>query len=519
MSIEPQWIPYWEYLKSETWIFYNQPQSDKKIITEITHDNIQELIDNPEVRKKDLIDFMLAEQDRIKHLSEYQMLVVLWLFLWDEWKWTDAYKLALEILNDDWLVVSSIGWPNAWHDVILPSWKKFTGHNIPWAAATWKDTFLWQWKFLNVNWLKDEITDLFELEDIEWTPNIYIAQGAHCIFSSFHGRLDWIIEESKSNNWKTWTTNSWMWPVNATEAFRTWITMGELLNLSDDDLKEKIRVLLDIYKTKWFIFDKDRLNVDDIKREVFQHRDTLKDLIKHKKAGLVKDNYAQIAYKEWRKIILEWSQSIHLWKHAIWQDWNARYPYVTSWDTSFTWNLNPLWIDPKEWEIWIIWVYKVIMSAVWNHPDFLAKIENLRPDLAEKIKQFARETWEKWWTTWRPRDLWFPDLTVLENFISRSNQHTAWLTFRKMDRFEKFINDLGFDKIPMIESYDENNNPNFIYVEPNTEAIMRQFVKTIDAAVKNDIHYKQNTFNKPIAGWFWAWADDTYVMNPNDYRD
>jgi adenylosuccinate synthase len=522
MTIEPMWTPYGEYLnQTPSWIVYNETQSITDILTAKTN------YSNYQIAKK-IVDFFEEEKDTIKHLSEYQMLVVMWTFLWDEWKWTDGYKLALELLDDGWLVISSIGWPNAGHKVVLPNWEIFIWHNLPGAAATWKKTFLSQWKFINAAGLKNEIIDLSKLKYTEWKSNIVIAKNAQCIFSSFHAKLDWMIENSKTWNKKTGTTGSWMWPVNATEALRTWITIEELTTLTERGLRNKVDILIWVFKEENKELDLDWIDTSQVKKEMLEHRNVLKELINYNKVKLVDDDYAQKAYQEWRKSILEWSQSINLWKHAIWQDWEARYPYVTSWDTSFTWNLTPLWLTPEEWRIWIVAVFKMIMSAIWNHPDFLSKVAALYPEFKDYIEKFAEETWEKWETTWRPRDLGFTDLTILENYITTHYQHTAWVVLRKMDVYEKFMADLKIPldkqfpwregKIPMIRAYKEDWTPEFIFVEQDTNAIMKVVIETFDNALKDQKHSKHDKFNKPIAGWFWPWTKDTYVMDPNDFR-
>jgi len=291
--------------------------------------------------------------DNISPFWDKQVAVVIGWFWWDESKWTQAELLARNIDYD--LLVSPVGGPNAWHTITLENGKKFIWSNLPWSVVTGKDVFLGQWKYINTEWLEKELLQLKEL----WIESkIKIAQSAHALFSSFHGKLDWGIEDSKKENGNNiGTTKSGMWPWVATRALRNSITMWKLQTLSWNDLTVAVKELLEPFNYNLIP------DIGDVYSQVVSYQERLNRLIDQWVVEMVDDMYGQKAYHAWWKALIEWAQSDPLGMYG----W--AYPSNTSTDTSFWWIFSSLWIVPTLDRVELNWVLKIISSKV-GHENF-----------------------------------------------------------------------------------------------------------------------------------------------------
>lgn len=499
MWVSPMWIPLWDYLESEGGILV--PQKKEIITTSKWFD--------PEAAEK------------TQHLTAYQLLVILWMHKWDEWKWTESYRMVLAYIERYWkdevLLISSVWWDNAWHVVYFPDGTSFTWHILPGGAATWVDVFLGQDKAMNILWLIDEIQDIRSTENAAVLWNIFISKDSHCSFPLIHWKLDWVIEDIKSQNKnkKGWTTWKWVWPNQATKALRVWITIEELLDSSDEKLKSLVDILVWLFE--WYLW-----SIDEIYREVFHHRNKLREIMEAKLVEIVESTYARDALREWKAWVLEWSQSVGL-SSKVWLDKNnpSIYRQNTAPDTSFGWNLAWLGINPVPWQVGILWVYKALTSAVWTH-DFPWRISNIYPSLKWLERKFARETGEKWSTTNRPRQIGYMDATVIANFIINHLDFLAWISIRKLDLANQFLETMNLKNFPIIVGYDDNGKPILERVEASTEIIMSTIVRIVDETIKeklpNKNKFTKDEFDTTITAWFGPQPDDSYTMTPDSFR-
>ena len=419
------------------------------------------------------------DSENIKQISEQQVTAVIWWGKWDEWKWGDAYNLALNI--DYELVLWLIWWPNAWHTVIRDDWKKFVGHNLPGAALTGKEIFLGQGKYINIMWMFDEIINLQQL----WVnTTINIACWAHCLFPSFHWILDGAIENAKKENWNdVGTTLSGMWPWVATRWLRNSIPIWKLLEFSNNDLKTCIKELLAPFNLDFF------KNIKGIEDEIISHKLILNHLKSIWFIKIVNYDFASKKYQEGKKMIIEWAQSPSLWMYG----WS--YPYNTSTDTSFLGILSSAWIVPEIWRVWEILVAKVFPSAVWNH-EFPERVSHIYPELLEKENKFWTETGEYWATTKRQRMVAFPSPALIAEYIKNDPYVTA-ISLRKLDVLTKFKEIIWFPELPIITWYDESWKPLITNSSYNPEEVINTYKETI-----NNIVWNEKWTNLPFILWF-----------------
>lgn len=430
------------------------------------------------------------DETTLVQLKQRQMIVVTWWGKWDEWKWGDAYMLAENDYLDFELIVSAVGGPNAWHETYDREGKLFTWHNLPWAALTWKQVFLWQGKLIGIPWMIEEIN---ELKKLDVKPKIKIASGAHCIFEWLQKRLDGAIEDYKSENGnQVWTTKSWVWPAEALRAFRSSFTMWRLLTVEWSELETQVRELIAPFKED-FIF-----SYSEILWEILYHKELLKDLINDDEieVEVVNDDYVAQCYKEWKRILVEWSQSPSLWKF-----WWA-YPNNTSTDTSFWWIMSSLLIEPTPYTVGKYVVAKVFPSAVWEH-EFPEQMSKILEGLLEKEEQYAKDTGERWSTTGRPRMVAFPSPKLLAQ--EADSPYTAAISLRKLDYLNRCKSILDIEKLPIVVDYDE-------HWEPIVEKIDFEVWSVIDAYRKVLVSELWERWNDiPMILWYGPKPQDSKI--------
>ena len=429
--------------------------------------------------------------ENIKPLTEKQVKVVVWWFWWDESKWTHAEVLAE---NGDYeLLVSPIGWPNAWHTITLENGEKFVWRNLPGSAITGKDVFLGQGKYVNVELMEDELLRLKEL----WAePKIKIAKWSHALFWSFHGRMDGSIEDAKKENGNNiGTTGSGMWPGVATRWLRSGITMERLEKMSLSDIAIAQKELIAPFNPD-FIW-----SMDHIKHEMGYQQYRLKELIDQWRVQMVDDTYAQQAYIDWLKMLVEWAQSDPLGMFA------GSYPNNTSTDTSFLWIMSSLLINPTLDRVWVDWILKIISSKVWIH-QFLEQISKIYPELLLSEEEFARLTWEFWSMSGRMRQLWFFNVVRLVNDIL-NNPYIETIAIRKMDVLEQFGKTLWFKKLPVVTGYTKQGKPKLTRLPYDNKIIVDTIKKEIDEVVWN-----KRWTNMPFVLWHSPKASDSRIILP-----
>ena len=426
-------------------------------------------------------------------IRETQYLAVIWIFKWDEWKGLEALTFALEKAFK--LIIAAVWGPNAWHTVEF--WgKKFVWHNLPWSALTGKDIFMWQWKYINIKWTLDELN---ELKTLGSEPKLKIAYNSHTIFSSFHWRMDWSIEDKKSKKWvEAWSTKVGMAPVVATRALRSNISMWQLVNeyKIKADLKAHVQIMADLYNWENF------WDIDEIVAEIQEHQKILLELIDNWTAEIVDDNYASDLYIKWVMALIEWAQSDPLWMFG----WN--YPNNTSTDTRSTWIMSSLNIWPEEWRYWEIIVWKLLATAVWKHV-FEERISHMYPNMLEEEKELARNIWEYWATTERLRMLWFATPLAFAEYIKR-NPYVLGISIRKTDILDKFDKGMWYkfwNKLPIITGKDKEWKLDITLSSYEPKEIITHFRDTV-----NSIAWKWR-WNLPIITWVgWqSWENDSMV--------
>lgn len=429
--------------------------------------------------------------DNISPFWDKQVAVVIGWFWWDESKWTQAELLAKNI--DYELLISPVGWPNAWHTITMENGKKFIWSNLPWSVITWKDVFLGQWKYINTEWLKQELLQLKEL----WIESkIKIAQSAHSLYPLFHGRLDGSIEEAKKENGNNiGTTKSGMWPWVATRWLRNSITMWKLQMLWWDDLKVAVKELMEPFNPN-FIPDEDQI-ITEIKK----HQSILNLLIDEGVAEIVDDMYAQQGYHAWWKSLIEWAQSDPLGMYG----W--AYPSNTSTDTSFWWIFSSLWIVPTLDRVELNWVLKIISSKVGIH-EFLERISNMYPGLLDKEIELARKTWEFWSISGRMRELWFFDMVRLANDI-KNNPFITSIAIRKFDVLSDVRRILWLKELPVVTDYDSTGKPILTNLPFDDQIIIETMRNIIDEETWTN-RWRDMTF----IGWYGPKASDSRIIRP-----
>lgn len=403
-------------------------------------------------------------EETLASLKPYQMVVVMWWGKWDEGKWGDAYMLAENEYLDYELIISAVWGPNAWHETYGRDGRLFVWHNLPGAALTWKQVFLWQGKLIGIPWMIEEIN---ELKNLDVKPRIKIASWAHCIFEWLQKRLDGAIEDFKSQNGnQVWTTKSWVWPAEALRAFRSSFTMWRLLIVEWEELETQVKELIAPFKED-FIF-----SYEEILSEILEHQKLLRDLIDDDEiqVEVVGDDYAAKSYKEWTRMLVEWSQSPSLWKF-----WWA-YPNNTSTDTSFWWVMSSLLIEPTPDKVGKYVVAKVFPSAVWEH-EFPEQMSKIVDKLLEKEKEYAVETGEKWSTTGRPRMVAFPSPKLLAE--EADSPYTVAVSLRKLDYLNRCKSILEIEKLPIVVDYDENWSPIIEEIEFEVWSVIEAYRKTL----------------------------------------
>jgi len=425
-------------------------------------------------------------------IEDKQVVVVMGWGKWDEWKWGDAYMLAENIDYD--LIVSAVGGPNAGHQVYDKDWRKFVWHNLPWAAMTGKDVFLWQWKSINIQWLVEEINALKEL----WiSPNIKIARGAHCIFPSFHGKLDGSIEDMKSKTGnQVGTTKSGMWPVVATRALRSNPTIGWICEMDHNEIDANITELI-------YPFNPEAVwDTQELSQEYKAHKSELEFLISNGDVEIVDNDYARQCYDEDMKMLIEWSQS-----PSLGMFWGA-YPYNTSTDTSFWGIMSSLLIEPTPDRVWKYVVAKLFPSAVWEHefPEQISKIL-LEGWILEKEEKFADETDEKWSTTGRPRKIALPSPELLAD--EANSPFTIAVAIRKLDMLQKMQEILGWDMLPFASYYWEDWE-----VVPEEVAYSYKEIVEMYRSVLMKVIWKKKWKTMPIILWYWPKPQDSRIDLP-----
>lgn len=429
--------------------------------------------------------------ENTKLISECQVITIVWWGKWDEWKWWDAYNLALNWEYE--MILSVIWWPNAWHTAIRDDWKKFVWHNLPWAALTWKEVFLWQGKYINIEWLNEEVMNLINL----WIkPNIKIAYWAHCLFPSFHWWLDGAIETAKWKNWNAvGTTLSGMWPWVASRWLRNSIPIWKLQKLSKSDIKICVKELTEPFNPDFIP------NKEEIEPEIIEHQFILKDLIDSWIVEIVEDDFATNMYQDWVQLIIEWAQSPSLWMYG----WS--YPYNTSTDTSFLGILSSAWIVPEIWRVWEILVVKVFPSAVWNH-EFQERVSHVYPELLSKEMQFWAATGEYWATTKRARMVGLPSPALVAEYI-RKDPYVKAVSLRKLDVLTQFQKIVWLSKLPVVAWYNQNWKPIISQVNYNPKELVSIYRNIID-----DVVWDNKWTNLPFILWFGPRPKDSRILNP-----
>lgn len=415
----------------------------------------------------------------LKPIIDKQVLVVIGGGKWDEWKWGDAYALATH--GDYDLLVSSVGWPNAGHTVVSDDGKKFVWHNLPGSALTGKDTFLGQWKFISIEWLEKEIS---ELRSLGVNSKIFVANSAQVLFGELHKKIDAAIESFKSTSGRSiGTTASWVGPWVAFRWLRTGINMKQLSLASNNDLP--------VYKDQiLFWINAGELDIDiwKLTLDIIDQYVSLQDLLEREYIELVDDDFAQKYYKEGKKILIEWSQSPELGMFG----W--AYPNCTSTDTSFLWNLSPLWIIPVPDKVGQFLVIKAFPSAVWKHY-FPERISHIFPELWEKEAIFWKETGEYGATTGRARMVALPSLWVLESYLQQNSDYIEAVSIRKFDVLSQFEKIIGLPKLPIVTWYKVDWEPLIEYINYDIWLLIERYQEVLRKSIVSR--------QIPLIAWFW----------------
>ncbi len=415
-----------------------------------------------------------------------------WLFWWDEAKAIVAQLLAM--YGDYDFIASPIGWPNAWHTIITESGEKFVWRNLPGSAITGKDVFLGQDKYINVKLMEQELLRLKEL----WVePNIKIAEWSHALFTSFHGRMDWAIEDAKKENGNNiGTTKSGMWPWVATRWLRNGITLEKLHKMSRSDISIAVKELTAPFNSD-FIW-----NLEDIESEIVEQQSILNRLIDQWNTEIVDSMFAREAFHKWMKWLIEAAQSKNLGMHG------GSYPNNTPTHTHFSWAMWSLEIPPIPWRTGKVGVLKTISSKVGIH-DFPEQISNIFPELLEQEEAFAAATWEYWSMSGRMRQLWFLDIARLANDV-KYNPYITSISLRKMDVLKQFKEILWFDEFPVVTDYDKSWKPKLTMLPYDDKILIDTIKKKID-----EIAWGKKWTNMPFILWYGRKASESTVVLPD----
>lgn len=430
--------------------------------------------------------------------QDTRVITVVWLSYWDEGKGkvADAWQWRFDI------VAAANGWGNAWHNVMIHN-KKEHFHELPGASNSAKVIYISQGRVCNLFALEKELQKLHSLQSNQKT-GLVIANNTSLIVPSLQKYLDTKIEKSKKNI--TWSnvgsTWSWIGPGYGLKAMRLTPNVWSLLSYTDEEIKNTIRVLWDIFK---------ELNLDDIYDEFITSRSILQDSIKNKIINIDRfNNYIPYNLDEnpARNIIVECSQSVML-SLSSWS-----YPNCTSSECWFNGILSSLSIDNP----WLkIGVIKAIPSKVGSGR-FISKRWEENWISNEFIDLYRTTAWEFWATTGRPRDIGYLDIVQFKHVCRTGNEpDILWINMA--------------DMLPFLAKHNVPNKvaTNYNIIHPQTKKIVNThntvpteniIVDSVDyttlSPVKNSDDYKNyvqeirrlSWFTGPIVLWTGPGSED-----------
>lgn len=380
-------------------------------------------------------------RENLKPILDKQLLSSMGWGKGDEGKGGDSFALAQH--GEYNLIVGPVGGPNAWHTAINNHGQEFVGHNLPGSALSGKPVFLWQGKYMSITGLEKEITSLYALT--KQKPNISLASGAHVIIKSLHVALDNGIEGMRTS--KIGTTWSGMWPVVASRALRSGLTVWQLISLDWENLHKFVTELVAPWNQ---LFD---IEIDAVLAEIRQEQEKIKALID---AGIIKivwNDFAKNAFQAGDKILVEWSQSPSLGMFG------GAYPNNTSTDTSFLGIMSSLNINPIPGRVAQLLTVKAFPSAVGTHT-FPERVSHIYPHRGQEEADFWKQTGEYGATTGRARMIAFPSTGLLADQVRDGAPYIAWVSVRKFDRFWLFQEIvMRSQKVPVVTGYDLYGSP------------------------------------------------------------
>lgn len=334
--------------------------------------------------------------DRHQLLPEWtRHVVVAGLTYGDEGKW----KVAASLHGWYTVVAGVNGWWNAGHNVMVNG-KKEHFHELPGAALHANIVYLGQGKVVNIQKITQEVEQLRILGNV---PHIVLAAGAHIVIPAVHVALEKIIEASKREAQKIWSTFTGMWPVYGLKSFRLGVNVGQLL-YAPEVVEQEITTLLTLFPM---------LN-DQVVREQFQEaKEQLMQAVATQQlhVDLTNTYITTLLQESTHHVITECSQSVMLSLSG------GQYPFVTSsecWFTAIPVHLN---IADSGFKIGIT---KAIASKVW-WGRFPTQRENAWIP-SEIIDVYRADAGEFGATTGRPRRIWFLDAVQLRYVFRAGNR-------------------------------------------------------------------------------------------------
>lgn len=336
-------------------------------------------------------------ENLIQLARSYQTVAVQGVQWWDEWKgkWVSTFYGDPTI---EWICGALGGW-NAGHNIVING-KKIATHELPGGAGhPTARVYLGTGRVINISDVASEIQQIHDA----WVnvKNKFVFSGwAMVNLRSVDRLIDAAIEKSKWKN-ATGTTMKGIWPSIANNDFRIGFTMNELIEVDEDNIRQKVRVLKKFYGSNIWT-EKDI--IDEIRKEC----DTLKKLIDESVLSI--DTYGHMMSQEARggkRMLIEWNQAVLLGKYA------GAYPKNTTSNPSIAWMMDSLGLWNYIWTHLGIGVAKAIPTKVWGGTEFFpTRWSNMDPTMGEEASwwdyfegNFARSTGEMWATTWRVREV------------------------------------------------------------------------------------------------------------------
>jgi adenylosuccinate synthase len=311
-------------------------------------------------------------------------------------QWGDEGKgKIIDILAENFDIQARAGGgANAGHTIVVGK-EKHIFHLLPSGCLyEGKDIVLGSGMVIHLPTLIEEIETLRKV-NIDVVPRILISRAAHIVLG-YHKKIDAVMEDRRTGSGgKTiGTTMRGIGPTYADKAYRTGLRMGDLIDMSEDELKRFVQNSA-VNAQKMFNCS---VNSDEELKELLEAKKLLGDRIKDTVT------YLQKMYKRGKTILIEGAQGTLL------DIDHGTYPNVTSSQTTSTGALHALGLPPQSLKSCIA-VVKAYCTRVGSGP-FPTEVTGKRgDDLRERGSEYGA-------TTGRPRRCGWLPLHDLERAIN-----------------------------------------------------------------------------------------------------